>query len=145
MELAHANRVETMGQLSASIAHEVNQPIAAAAANARAALRWLRKRPPNIEEALLALDRIANDTERAGGVMRRIHALVKKAPHQKELLDINDAIREVIMVTQGEVTKNRVSLAMDLGERLPFIEGDRVQIQQVMLNLIMNAVSDELC
>jgi C4-dicarboxylate-specific signal transduction histidine kinase len=139
-ELAHANRVATVGQLSASIVHEVTQPMAAAAANARAALRWLKRQPPNIEEALLTLDEITNNTERASEIIGRIRTLVAKAPWRKESFEINEAIREVIMPAQAEVRKNGISIAMALGEGLPLIEGDRVQLQQVMLNLINNAV-----
>jgi C4-dicarboxylate-specific signal transduction histidine kinase len=139
-ELAHANRVATVGQLSASIVHEVTQPMAAAATNARAALRWLKRQPPNVEEALLTLDKITNNTERASEIIGRIRALVTKAPQRKETFEINEAIREVIMLAQAEVRKNGISVATALGEELPLIEGDRVQLQQVMLNLINNAV-----
>jgi PAS domain S-box-containing protein len=140
MEVAHANRVATMGQLTASIAHEVNQPIAAAVTNAQAALRWLAARPPDLEEVRLALDAIAKDANRAGDVIGRIRDLVKKAPPRKERVDINEAIREVIEVTRGEAVKNGASVETALGEGLPLIEGDRVQLQQVVLNLIVNAV-----
>jgi C4-dicarboxylate-specific signal transduction histidine kinase len=139
-ELAHANRVATVGQLSASIAHEVSQPIGAAAANAHAALRWLGRQPPNVEQALEALDRIAKDTERAGEIIGRISALVTKAPQRKERFEINEAIREVIMLAQGELRKNGISVAIALGESLPRVDGDRIQLQQVILNLINNAV-----
>jgi PAS domain S-box-containing protein len=139
-ELAHANRVATVGQLSASIAHEVSQPMAAAAANAHAALRWLKQQPPNIEEALLTIDEITNNTARASEIIRRIRALVMKAPQRNETFEINEAIREVIILAQTEVRKNGISIATVLGEELPLIEGDRVQLQQVMLNLINNAV-----
>jgi C4-dicarboxylate-specific signal transduction histidine kinase len=140
MEVAHANRVATMGQLTASIAHEVNQPIAAAVTNAQAALRWLAARPPDLEEVRLALHAIAKDANRAGDVIGRIRDLVKKAPPRKERVDINEAIREVIEVTRGEAVKNGASVQTALGEGLPLIEGDRVQLQQVVLNLIVNAV-----
>ena len=139
MELAHANRVATMGQLSASIAHEVSQPIGAAATNTSAALRWLRRQPPNVEEALLALDQIAHNTERASEIFGRIRAFVTKAPQRKDCFELNEAIREVIELSQAEVQKNGISVAVTLGEGSPIIEGDRVQLQQVMLNLINNA------
>ena len=119
MELAQANRVATVGQLSASIAHEVDQPIGAAATNAHAALRWLRGQPPNVEEALLTLDQIADNTKHASEIIGRIRALVAKAPQRKEPFDINSAIREVIMLAQGEVRKNGISVATALGEGLP--------------------------
>jgi PAS domain S-box-containing protein len=140
MEVAHANRVATMGQLTASIAHEVNQPIAAAVTNAQAALLWLDARPPNLEEVRQALDRIAKDANRAGDVIGRIRALIEKAPARKDWVDMNEAIREVIEVTRGEAVKNGASMQTALGEGLPLIEGDRVQLQQVVLNLIVNAV-----
>ena len=140
MELAHANRVATMGQLTASIAHEVKQPIAATVTNAQAALRWLGAQPPDLEEARQALDRIVNDGNRAGDVIGRIRDLIKKAPPRKDRVDINEAIREVIALTRGEAVKNGVSVQTHLADGLPLIQGDRVQLQQVILNLIINAV-----
>jgi PAS domain S-box-containing protein len=140
MELAHANRVATMGQLTASIAHEVTQPIAAALTNAEAALRWLGPRPPDLEEVRQALDRIVKDARRAGDVIGRVRELVRKAPPRKDRVDMNEAIREVIEFTRGEAAKNGASVQTALGEGLPPIEGDRVQFQQVVLNLIVNAV-----
>ena len=140
MELAHANRVATMGQLTASIAHEVSQPIAATIISAQAALRWLGAEPPALEEVRQALDRIVKNGSRAGEVIDRIRALIKKAPPRKDRLDINEAIREVIELTRGEAVKNSVSVQTDLADGLPLIEGDRVQLQQVILNLIINAV-----
>jgi C4-dicarboxylate-specific signal transduction histidine kinase len=140
MELAHANRVATMGQLTASIAHEVSQPIAATVLNAQAGLRWLGATPPALEEVGRALDKIVKDGHRARDVIDRIRALIKKAPPRKDRLDINEAIREVIEVTRGEVMKHGVSMQTDLADDLPLIEGDRVQLQQVILNLIVNAI-----
>jgi PAS domain S-box-containing protein len=140
MEVAHANRVATMGQLTASIAHEVNQPIAGAAINAEAALRWLGARPPDLEEVRQALGRIVKDAHRAGDVIGRIREIIKKAPSRKDRVDMNEAIREVIELTRGEAAKNGTSVRTALGEDLPLIEGDRVQLQQVVLNLIVNAV-----
>jgi PAS domain S-box-containing protein len=140
MEVAHANRVATMGQLTASIAHEVNQPIAGAVFNAEAALRWLGARPPDLEEVRQALGRIVKDANRAGDVIGRIRELIKKAPPRKDQVDINEAIREVIELTRGEAAKNGASVQTALGEGLPPIEGDRIQLQQVVLNLIVNAV-----
>jgi len=139
-KLAHANRVATVGQLSASITHEVTQPITAVAACADAALRWLRQQPPNVERALLSLNKIADDTKRAGEILAGIRALVVKAPRQKETFDINEAIREIMMLAQSEMRKKGISVVMELGEGLPPLEGDRIQLQQVMLNLINNAV-----
>ena len=139
-ELAHANRVATMGQLSASIAHEVNQPITAAVTNAQAALRWLQTEPPHLDEVRQALGRIVRDGNRAGDVIARIRALIRKAPSRKDGLDINEAILEVTALTRGEAVKNSVSVQTQLADRLPLIRGDRVQLQQVVLNLIVNAV-----
>jgi PAS domain S-box-containing protein len=140
MELAHGNRVATMGQLSASIAHEVNQPIAAAVANAQAALRWLGAQPPNIEEVRQALGRIVKNSNRASDYIHGIRTLIKKAPPRKEALEINETIREVIALTHGEAVKNGVSLQTQFAETLPRVQGDRVQLQQVILNLIINAI-----
>ncbi|MCX4170264.1 MULTISPECIES: trifunctional serine/threonine-protein kinase/ATP-binding protein/sensor histidine kinase [Paraburkholderia] len=138
--LAHANRVATMGQLTASIAHEVNQPIAATVTNAQAALRWLGAQPPDIDEVEQVLSRIIKDANRAGDVLGRIRGLIRKTPPQKEPVDINEAIREVIELTRGEATKSGASVQTQLAEGLPFIEGDRVELQQVLLNLIVNAI-----
>ena len=140
MELAHANRVATMGQLTSSIAHEVSQPIAATTMSAQAALHWLDAEPPALEEVRQALERIVKNGSRAGEVIDKIRALIKKAPPRKDRLDINEAIREVIELTRGEAVKNSVSVQTDLADGLPLIEGDRVQLQQVILNLIINAV-----
>jgi PAS domain S-box-containing protein len=140
MELAHANRVVTTGQLTASIAHEVNQPIAATVTNAQAALRWLDARPPDLDEVRHAIARIVRDAHRAGDVIGRIRDLVKKAPSRTNSIDMNEAVREVIELIGGEAVKNGVSLQMELGKGLPLIKGDRVQLQQVVLNLIINAV-----
>jgi PAS domain S-box-containing protein len=140
MELAHANRVATMGQLSASIAHEINQPIAAVMANASAGLRWLGARSPELEQVRQALARIVRDGNRAGEVIARVRALVKKAPPRRDSSDINEAIREVISLTQAEMQRNRVGLQTGLADGLPLVPGDRVQLQQVIVNLIVNAV-----
>jgi PAS domain S-box-containing protein len=140
IEVAHANRVATIGQLTASIAHEVKQPIAAVVANAEAALAFLDHQPPNLEEVREALDCIVEDGDRGGQVIDRIRALVKRAPPRKDRLEINGAIREVIELTRGEAVKSGVAVEMHLSDGLPLIQGDRVQLQQVMLNLIINAV-----
>ena len=140
IELAHSNRVAMMGQLSASIAHEVSQPVAAASANAQAGLRWLSAKPPDLEEVRQALGRIVKDADRAGGVVGRIYALVKKAPPREDSVALNDAIREVIALTRGEMDANGVVLRTELAEGLPLVRGDRVQLQQVILNLIINAI-----
>jgi PAS domain S-box-containing protein len=140
MELVHANRVATMGQLSASIAHEVNQPIGATLNNASAALHWLSKEPADLEKARQALNRIFANGNRVSEVVGRMRALFKKAPLRKEDVDINGAILEVIALTHGEVVKNGISVQSHLVDGLPLIQGDRVQLQQVIMNLIINAV-----
>jgi PAS domain S-box-containing protein len=140
LELAHANRVATMGQLTASITHEVNQPITAAVTYASAARRWLSAEPPNFREVDDALSLIVKEGNRAGEVVGRIRALIKKAPARKDAVEINDAILEVIAITRTEAANNSVSVRTQLAEGLPRIQGDRVQLQQVLLNLILNAI-----
>jgi signal transduction histidine kinase len=139
-ELAHVNRVTTMGQLAASIAHEINQPVAAAVTNAYAALRWLDAKPPDLEETRAALAGIVKDGHRVGEIINRIRGLIKGAPSRDDWLDINEPILEVIALTRSEVTRNGVSLKTQLAESLPLVRGDRIQLQQVILNLILNAV-----
>jgi C4-dicarboxylate-specific signal transduction histidine kinase len=139
-ELAHVNRVATMGQLAASIAHEINQPIAAAVTNANSGLLWLAAQPPDLEEARDAFDRIIKAGKQAGEVIGRIRALIKKTPPRKDDLEINEAILEVVALTRGEVVKYGISLQTRLAAGLPRVQGDRVQLQQVILNLIINAV-----
>ncbi len=139
-ELAHANRVATMGQLTASIAHEVSQPITAAITNAHAALRWLGAGSPNLDEANQALRRILDNGNRATQVIGRIRALVKKSSSHRDGVAINDAILEVIALTRVEAEKSAVWVRTQLAEDLPSIKGDRVQLQQVILNLVVNAI-----
>jgi PAS domain S-box-containing protein len=139
-DLARLNRVMLLGEMTASIAHEVNQPIAATVTNAHAGLRWLGAQPPDLEEARQALGRIVRDGSRAGEVIDRIRALVKKVPPRRELLDVNEAIREVIALTQTEMQQNRVRLQTRLACDLPLVPADRVQLQQVIMNLLVNAV-----
>jgi C4-dicarboxylate-specific signal transduction histidine kinase len=124
MELAHANRVATIGELTASIVHEVKQPIAATVTNAQAALRWLDGKPPVLEEVRRALTRIVKDADRASEVVDRVRALAKKAPARKDYVDINEAIREAIELTRGEAMENGISVRGDLADGLPLIEGD---------------------
>jgi C4-dicarboxylate-specific signal transduction histidine kinase len=140
MELAHANRVATMGQLTASITHELKQPMAAVRTDASAALRWLNKTPPDLAEVRDALAGIVRATDRAGDVIARIGALMSKAPPRKEVLDLNEAIMEVIVLTRSEATKTGVTVRTQLAPCLPRIHADRVQLQQVMLNLIVNGI-----
>ncbi len=139
-ELAHVNRVTAMGQLAASIVHETMQPVSAAVTNAHAALRSLSSEPPDLGEAREAIDRIVKAGNRASDVISRLRALSKKAPPLKDGLAINEAVLDVIALTRGEVVKNGISLRTELKEGLPLIQADRVQLQQVILNLIMNAV-----
>jgi PAS domain S-box-containing protein len=139
-ELAHANRVATMGQLTASVAHEVNQPITAAVTYALAARRWLSAKPPNFREVNDALSLIVKEGNRAGEVVERIRALIKKAPPRKDVVSIDDAILEVVALTRTEAANNGVLVRTQLAQGLPPVHGDRVQLQQVMLNLIVNAI-----
>jgi len=139
-ELAHVNRLTAMGQLAASITHEFNQPLTAVITTAAAGLRWLEHEPPDVEEARQALGNIIRDGKRASDVIGRIRALIRKEPPRKDDVEINKVILEVISLTRGELMKNGVSVQTQLAEGLPFIQGDRVQLQQVILNLILNAV-----
>jgi C4-dicarboxylate-specific signal transduction histidine kinase len=139
-ELAHANRVATMGQLTASIAHEIKQPIATARNNARAALNFLDKSPPDVAEVREALTCIVEDADRASHVVDRIGSLVKKAPPRKEVVDLNAAILEVTALIRGEAVKSGVTVGTQFAGDSPPIRCDRVQLQQVMLNLIVNAI-----
>jgi signal transduction histidine kinase len=139
-ELAHANRVATMGQLTASIVHEIKQPIATARNNARAALNFLDKQPADLGEVREALGCIVGDADRANDVVDRIGCLIKKAPPRKEVVDLNAAILEVTALTRSEAVKTGVTVGTQLAGELPRIQCDRVQLQQVMLNLIVNAI-----
>jgi C4-dicarboxylate-specific signal transduction histidine kinase len=139
-ELAHVSRVTTMGELAASIAHEVNQPLSGIVTNANTSLRWLAGESPNLEEAREAIRRIIRDGNRAGDVVAQMRALFKKAGTPKEWLDINQTIEEVVVLTQSETRRNKVGLRMELAAGLPVVMGNRVQLQQVMMNLILNAI-----
>jgi PAS domain S-box-containing protein len=139
-DLARVARATTLGELTASIAHEVNQPIAAVVTNANACLRWLRGESPNLEKAREASERIIRDGNRASDVIIRIRTLLKGGESEHKQIEINDVIREVVALAQGAVTLHRASLQMDLASELPPIWGDRVQLQQVLLNLVANAL-----
>jgi signal transduction histidine kinase len=139
-ELAHVARVTTLGELTAVIAHEVNQPIGAVVTNADAGLQWLGAEPPDLGEVRQVLGRIVREGNRASEIINRIRALVKKSPPRKELLDINDTVLEVVALIRGELLRNRIALRTQLAADLPPILGDRIQLQQVALNLMMNAV-----
>ncbi len=140
LALAHANRITTMGQLAASITHEIKQPINATAANAQAGLRWLQRQPPDLDEARRVFISIVNDVKRSTQVIDRIRNLAKNVPPTKEVMRMDEAIREILALTNGEIKKSRVSVRTYFSKDLPLVEGDRVQLQQVMLNLIVNAV-----
>ena len=137
-ELAHVTRVTTLGEMTASIAHEINQPLAAVVNNASACLRWLAA--SNLEEARQSAALVIADGHRAGEIINRIRALINKAPPQKDWLDINETIIEVIALARSEAQKNRVSLQSQLSSDLPLILADRIQLQQVILNLMINAI-----
>ena len=137
-ELAHISRVTTIGELTASIAHEINQPIAAVVNNASACLRWLTAH--NLEEARQSASLVIAEGHRAGEIINRIRALARKAPPQKDWLDLNETIGEVIAMARSAVQRNRISLQTQLANDLPLILGDRIQLQQVILNLLINAI-----
>jgi PAS domain S-box-containing protein len=139
-ELAHISRVTALGELTASIAHEVNQPITGMVTNAEAALSWLGAKPPNLDRVREALGHIVKDGMRAADVIYRIRALMKKAPPRIARFDINEAVLDIITLTRSEALRHGVSLETQLATGLPLIEGDRIQLQQVVLNLILNAV-----
>jgi PAS domain S-box-containing protein len=139
-ELAHVTRVTALGELTASIAHEVNQPLAGMLTNANAGLRWLTGDPPNLSEAGEAIRRIIRDGRRAGDVISRMRSLFKKVGTAKDRLDLNEAIEEVVILTQSEARRNNLALRTELAADLPPVMGDRVQLQQVVVNLILNAI-----
>ena len=139
-ELAHVNRVTTMGELTASLAHEVNQPIAAAVTNANTCLRWLANPTPNVEEARQAVMRIVKDATRAADIISRIRLLFKKGALQQELVDVNELIRDMVVLLRTEVTRYGISLRFELAENLPMVMTDRVQLQQVFMNLMLNGI-----
>jgi len=139
-ELAHAARVATMGQLTASIAHEIRQPLSAIKMSGASALRWLTNSPPEIDEAKQSIESIVKDISRADDVIDRIHSFAKKGTPKTDALDINEAILEVIPLTRTEAIKHGVTVQIRLADDLPRVKGDRVQLQQVMINLIMNAI-----
>jgi C4-dicarboxylate-specific signal transduction histidine kinase len=139
-DLAHVNRVTTMGELTASLAHEVNQPIAAAVTNASTCIHWLAGDTPNLEEAREAMSRIVKDGMRAAEIISRIRLLFKKGTPQRELVEINEVIQEMIVLLRSEATRYSISLRTELAEDLPQVMGDYVQLQQVMMNLMVNGI-----
>jgi PAS domain S-box-containing protein len=139
-DLAHIARVTTMGELTASLAHEVNQPIAAAVTNANTCLRWLAGDTPDLEEARAAAMRIVKDGRRAGEIISRVRLLFKKGAPERELVQVNEVIREMIVLVRSETTRYNILIETDLPGDLPEIMGDRVQLQQVLMNLMLNSI-----
>jgi signal transduction histidine kinase len=139
-ELAHVTRVTMLGEMTASIAHEINQPLAAVVANAEACLRWLDRGTPDLDAARRSVEWIIDDGNRASEVIRRVRALANKTDIEKAPLDVNDVVSEVIALVQRELTSHQVSLRMELASAPPMILGDRVQLQQVIINLVMNGI-----
>jgi PAS domain S-box-containing protein len=139
-DLAHVSRVTTMGELTASLAHEVNQPIAAAVTDANTCLRWLARDRPDVEEAREAASRVVKDATRAAEIISRIRLLFKKGTPQRELFDVNEVIREMIVLLRSEATRYSISVRTDLAPDLPRVMGDRVQLQQVLMNLLLNGM-----
>ena len=139
-DLAHINRVTTMGELTASLAHEINQPIAAAVTNANTCVRWLAGESPDIEEARDAAKRMVKDANRAAEIIRRIRLLFKKSALQHELLNVNEVVNEIVVLLRGEAMRSGMSIRSQLASDLPQVMGDRVQLQQVLMNLVMNGI-----
>jgi len=139
-ELAHVTRLTTAGELTAAIAHEVNQPLTGLGISGNACLRWLSGEAPNLPAARRAVERMINDGSRAGEIISRIRAMVKKSPPRRDKLSINSTLMEVIVLIRGEVQRNNISLRTEFCDELPLVPGDRIQLQQVILNLIMNAI-----
>jgi signal transduction histidine kinase len=138
--LEHVNRVTTMGELTASLAHEIKQPIAAAATNADACIRWLARDPPNVTEACDAASRLVKDTRRATDIIDRIRVLFKKGAPRRELVDVNEVVREMSVLLQQEANRRSISIRADLDPDLPKVLADRVQLQQVLMNLMLNGI-----
>jgi PAS domain S-box-containing protein len=139
-DLAHVNRVTTMGELTASLAHEVNQPLSAIVANGHACLRWLSADPPNLAKAREAAERITRDGQDAGEIVRRVRALFRRAPGEKDVLDLNEVIGEVLRLLRGDAGKRGIAVETDLDQKLPSVVADRIQLQQVVLNLVLNGI-----
>jgi C4-dicarboxylate-specific signal transduction histidine kinase len=139
-DLARVNRVATMGELTASLAHEVNQPIAAAVTDANTCLRWLTRDQPDLEEARQAASRVVKDATRAAEIITRIRSLFKKSTQERALVDVNEVIYEMIVLLRSEATRYSVSVRTELAADLPHVMGDRLQLQQVLMNLMINGI-----
>jgi C4-dicarboxylate-specific signal transduction histidine kinase len=139
-QLAHVVRVTTLGELAASIAHEVNQPLAAAVINGNACLEWLAAHPPNFDEARRAIRLLVKDAHRASHILAQVRALTKGSISEKSPLDINETILAAVMLIDGEIQRSQVSLQIQLSSDVPIVDGDRIQLQQVILNLVLNAI-----
>src|SRR6202166_631003 len=139
-DLAHVNRVSTLGELAASVSHELKQPIAAAMTNAKTCMRWLKRDPPDVDEALEATSRIMKDGSRATEIIDRLRSLYKKSPPQRELVDVDEIIREMLVLLRGEANRYSISMRPELAPDLPKITADRVQLQQVLMNLMLNGI-----
>jgi C4-dicarboxylate-specific signal transduction histidine kinase len=139
-DLARASRLSSMGELTASLAHEVSQPIAATIMDASVCLRWLSRDQPDLEEARAAASRVVKGGRRASEIVKRVHLFFKKGTLQQELVDLNEIVREMILLLHGEATQFAVLVQMELAPDLPAVMGDRVQLQQVLMNLMMNSI-----
>src|SRR6266403_1835840 len=139
-DLARVSRITTLGELTASLAHEVNQPIAAAVTNANTCLRWLTRERPDLEEAREAASRIVKDATRAAEIVSRTRLLFKKGTAQRELVSLNEMVREMIVLLRGEATRHKILISTDLATGLPQVTGDRVLLQQVLMNLMLNGI-----
>ena len=139
-DLARINRVSIMGELAASLGHEINQPIAAAAINARAGLRWLQREPPETEEARQAVSRIVNDLDRVGGIIERNRSLYRRGTPPRELMDLNEIIRQMVVLLRDAAKRQSISIRTDLDAALPTTTADHVQLQQVLMNLMLNGI-----
>ena len=138
-QLAHASRVTALGELAASIAHEVNQPLAAIVTSGNACARWLSMDVPNVSRAALAVQRVIDDANRASAIIGRVRTLAKHGPPREEWVSVNETIRDVVSLTRQELTESGIEVVLDLAEDLPSVFLDRVQVQQVLLNLILNS------
>jgi C4-dicarboxylate-specific signal transduction histidine kinase len=139
-DLAHINRVTTMGELTASLAHEIKQPIAAAVMNARTCLRWLRRDHPDVAEASEAASRIVKDVTRATDIISRLQMQFQKGPPRRELVDVNEVIREMVALLESEAKRYNILVLTELATDLPQVMGDHVQLQQVLMNLMINGI-----